>query len=278
MTSSLSTFVVDFFRLCAWFVLLFLLFVPLERIWPLHPQKILRRAFGSDVFYYFLSGLAPKLLLILPLTLLTGLIHQFLPAAFYQSVADWPLWLRGTAALVVGEVGAYWGHRWSHELPFLWRFHALHHSAEEIDWLVNSRVHPVDLFFTRLCALVPLYLLGLAQPMADRVDLIPILVTIVGTIWGFFIHANIKWRFGWLEWLISSPAFHHWHHTNDGPEVINKNYASMLPWLDRAFGTFYLPKAFPATYGIDAATPDTVTGQLAQPFTVAPQREALPSE
>lgn len=52
-------------------------------------------------------------------------------------------------AIVVGEVGAYWGHRWSHEIPWLWRFHAIHHSAEEMDWLVNTRAHPLDMFFGR---------------------------------------------------------------------------------------------------------------------------------
>ena len=140
---------------------------------------------------------------------------------------------------MVGEFGSYWGHRWSHQIPLLWRFHAKNHSAEEIDWLVNSKAHPVDMAFTRLCGLVPMYLLGLAQPAGNSLDPVPVIVTITGTMWGFFIHSNIKWRFGFLEVLLSSPAFHHWHHTNDNPSVINKNFSSMLPWVDKCFGTFY---------------------------------------
>ena len=171
------------------------------------------------------------------------------------------------AALVVGEIGAYWGHRWSHEIPFLWRFHAIHHSAEEIDWLVSSRVHPVDHYFTRFCMLAPMYVLGLAQPMAGHVDWVSLLVLIVGQYWGFFIHANVKWRFGWFEWLISTPAFHHWHHTNDSAEVLDKNYASTLPWIDKMFGTFYLPKnQWPGKYGTDTAVPVGVVGQLFDPL------------
>jgi len=153
--------------------------------------------------------------------------------------------------IVVGDFGAYWGHRWCHEIPFLWRFHSIHHSAEEIDWLVNTRAHPLDLFFTRVCGLIPIYLMGLAQSTGKTTDLLPLLYTLFGIIWSFFIHANICWRFGWLEKLLSTPAFHHWHHTNDGKEYINKNYAAIFPWIDKLFGTFYLPRnRWPSKYGI----------------------------
>ena len=135
-----------------------------------------------------------------------------------------------------------------------------------MDWLVNSRAHPIDMVFVRLCGLVPMYVLGLAQPMADRLHLVPVLVTIAGTIWGFFIHSNVSWRLGWLERLLSTPAFHHWHHSNDGPEHIDKNYAAMLPWVDRCFGTYYLPKKkWPTRYGTDTPTPPDLARQSFQP-------------
>ena len=114
--------------------------------------------------------------------------------------------------------------------------------------------------------MVPIYLLGLAQPASDHLDPVPAMLAILATIWGFFIHANVKWRLGWFEWLIASPAFHHWHHTNDGPEVLNKNYAPMLPWVDRVFGTLYLPKkTWPGKYGIAEELPDGMMGQLLDP-------------
>ena len=270
MQHYLATFGLDLLRLCAWLVLLVLVFVPLEKFRPLHPQKIFRKAFGTDVVYYFLSGLAPKLLLILPMTLVAQSVHRVIPSAFYTSVSALPLWMRLIAAMMVGEIGSYWAHRWSHQVPLLWRFHSIHHSPEEIDWLVNTRVHPVDLVFTRLCDMVPMYILGLAQPMANRLDPVPVLVIVAGTMWGFFIHANVSWRLGFLEWLISSPAFHHWHHTNDGPEYIDKNYAPMLPWVDQIFGTMYLPKnRRPARYGTDYPISPSLLAQLLQPFGLA---------
>ena len=263
-----ATYILQVLRTTAWLMILSVVFTPLERLFALHPQKIFRKAILTDVGYYFLNSLVPGLLLSLPLALIAAFVHRFIPAGYLSYVAHLPVWARLSAAMVVGEVGFYWGHRWSHEIPFLWRFHAIHHSAEEMDYLVSSRGHPVDLVFSRLCEITPMYVLGLTVAGIQG-SWIPIVIVLIGQFWGFFIHANVKWRFGPLEWLISTPAFHHWHHTNDGPDVINKNYAPMLPWVDWMFGTLLLPKSRqPERYGIDAPTSPILFGQLVDPFLV----------
>ena len=118
---------------------------------------------------------------------------------------------------------------------------------------------------------MPLYALGLAQPAAGgQLDNVTLFVLLVGTTWGYFIHANVRWRFGWLSVLISTPAFHHWHHTND--EHVDKNYASMLPIWDILFGSWYLPsKKWPPKYGINTPMAPDLLGELVQPF--LPKRE-----
>jgi len=269
-------FLVQVFRLCLWLVILTVIFAPLERLFALYPQKLFRKAILTDLGYYFLNSVVTGFVLSLPLALLAWAVHRFIPVSFTSTVAALPLWVRIALSALIGELGFYWGHRWSHELPLLWRFHAIHHSAEHVDFLVNTRAHPVDMVITRLCGLIPLFILGLASPVRGSSSLVPVLVVLVGTLWGFFIHANLRWRFGPLEWLIATPAFHHWHHTNDGPDVVNKNYSPLLPVMDLIFGTLYLPRdGQPKRYGIDQPVAPALMAQLLDPFLL--RRRKIPS-
>jgi sterol desaturase/sphingolipid hydroxylase (fatty acid hydroxylase superfamily) len=257
--------VLDFLRLCLWLLILAVVFIPLERLCALRRQDVFRKRFVSDLFYYFFSSMLPKAMLIVPMALAAYAAHRVIPAAFQARAEGLPVALRFVLALAVAEVGYYWGHRWSHEIPLLWRFHAIHHSAEEMDWLVNTRAHPVDMVFTRLCGVLPIYVLGLSQPSRGSLDYISLLVILVSTLWGFFIHANLRWRLGPVEWLLAGPAFHHWHHTAEEP--LNRNFSPMLPLVDRLFGTYYSPKGqWPARYGTDTPVPEDIAGQLVRPF------------
>jgi sterol desaturase/sphingolipid hydroxylase (fatty acid hydroxylase superfamily) len=263
----LLPFALDILRLCIWLMLLLAIFVPLERLFPIHPQKVFRKSFFLDLTYYFINGLLPTLLLVVPTAFIAWSTRHVIPSGVISWSGHLPLLPKLCASLVVGEFGFYWGHRWTHEIPFLWRFHSIHHGAEEMDWLVSSHAHPLDTVFVRLCGLVPLYTLGLTQPTAgNKLDALPLLILLIGTAWGFFIHSNLRWRFGWLEFVLSTPAFHHWHHTQD--EHVDKNYASMLPIMDKLFGTWYVPKhEWPPRYGIQQPLPSGLSGQLLNPFT-----------
>jgi sterol desaturase/sphingolipid hydroxylase (fatty acid hydroxylase superfamily) len=259
-------FALSVLRLTVWLVLLVAIFVPLERLFALHPAKIWRKQVGIDLAWYFINSLAPAAIIAFPLAALASALQSIDPFGLYSTVATWPKWLTLLLIFIVNDIGAYWGHRASHQIPFLWRFHSIHHSAEHLDWLVNTRAHPVDMVITRLSGLVPVYLLGLAQTSGrGGFDTGVALVIVVGTIWSFFIHSNVRIRLGPLEWLISSPAFHHWHHTND--EHRDRNFAAVFPWIDRLFGTAWLPKHWPPSYGIDAESPSTLKGQLLEPLT-----------
>ncbi|MHA6723488.1 sterol desaturase family protein [Sphingomonas sp. RS2018] len=272
---TMGEMVVNLVRLSIWLALLATLFVPLEWLFTLKERERAGAGAGrrrwtarlSDLGYYYLNGLLPGVILAPLLGAVALAVHAATPDAYVAWVASLPFLVKLSAGLLVAEVGAYWGHRWCHAVPFLWRFHAVHHSIEHLDWLANTRAHPLDIVFVRLCGLVPLYALGLASANARGADaMIPVYITLVGTVWSFLVHANVRWRFGVLEQLAATPAFHHWHHTNS-VEGRDRNFAAMFPWVDRLFGTLHLPRnAWPPVYGIDEPVTGGMAEELMHPF------------
>ncbi|MFI4950640.1 MAG: sterol desaturase family protein [Caulobacterales bacterium] len=255
--------------LTVWLVVLTVVFLPLERLFALHPRQLRVRTIASDLAYYFMNGLAPAIILAVPLSVVAAAARQVTPQAYADAVEALPLGVKVVLGIFVSEIGAYWGHRLSHQTPLLWRFHKVHHSPEQMDWMVNVRAHPLDVVFTRLCGLAPLYLLGLASP-GGQGQLLPLIVSLVGTFWAFFVHANLNWRFGPLEWLVATPHFHHWHHTND--EHRDHNYAALLPFVDRLFGTHHLPSHWPPVYGVDEPAAPGLAAQLLDPLSAPVRR------
>ena len=237
--------------LVGWLLAMALLFYVIERWRPIRPQRFWRDDLAQDVLFYFLGGILPVFFLVAAAAAVAWGLGHLMPADVRAAIAATPVWLRIVVTVVLGDVAYYWAHRWSHEISWLWRFHSLHHSPTQLDWLVNTRAHVVDLVFVRTIAVVPLVGLGMQQGTIASWEGAVAFFLAVSTVWAFFVHANVNWRLGWLEHLVVSPAFHHWHHCNEDASVVDKNYASLLPFLDRLFGTHHLPKdRFPASYGL----------------------------
>lgn len=215
------------------FIILGLIFIPLESLFPLHPKKILRPGWQTDASYFltghFIGKAAGAIIVIPILSLLGNVINPDLQ----HTVATQPIWLQFIEAVIVADVGYYIAHRLLHTVPFLWKFHAVHHSIEQMDWLAAVRVHPCDQVFTKICQMIPLYLLGFSNQALGVYALYSAAIA-------FLIHANIKIKFGVLKWFIATPDFHHWHHSKV-PRVSNKNFSAQFPLLDLIFGSLYMP-------------------------------------
>jgi sterol desaturase/sphingolipid hydroxylase (fatty acid hydroxylase superfamily) len=234
-------------------------FVPFERFAGLHAaQRTFRRGWAMDV----LTGLLNGLLLYVTLLAVLGAVDAGAAAAAPQ-LRHWietrSLLAQGAIALVVGDFGVYAVHRLQHTVPWLWRFHAVHHSAEEMDWLVGFRFHPIDLFLLRLASLGPLVALDVAPPA------IAIFIAVSG--WqAWLVHANVRLPYGPLRWLLVSPEFHHWHHSAER-EAYDRNFASLVASWDVLFGTVFLPSGRqPLKYGIEEPVPAGWIGRFLHPF------------
>lgn len=251
------------------FVLYALIFIPLERVFGRLPQRVFRKDWKLDLAYFFVSTLLVQVttfLTVAPASLLFGWAQG---GAVQQWVKAQPTWLQFLELVVIVDFAQYWIHRAFHVVPWLWRFHAVHHSTEVLDWMSGNRQHIVDAAVTRGLIYIPAFALGFAElPM--------VLYVVLVSVQSVFIHANVNFRFGRLSYLFATPHFHHWHHGVDR-EAIDKNFAIHLPVLDMLFGTFHLPAdRWPQGYGVDPN--DVPSGYLAQwAYPFMPQRTRRPA-
>lgn len=247
-----------------WFVLnllvLAVIFVPMERAFArLKDQRVFRKGWKTDVIHFGVSHLLVQVTVLLTMLPATVFFHWAVSDRFQAFVRGQHIVLQFIAAMIVADLFAYIAHRLFHAVPFLWRFHEIHHSAEEMDWLAGSRLHLIDIVLTRAFAFIPLYVIGFS-PAAIGAYLTWTSIQAV------FIHSNVRFRFGPLRLLLATPQFHHWHHSKT---LYDKNFAVNLPLIDMIFGTYHLPRnAWPEAYGLEGnPVPEGYVGQLVYPLT-----------
>lgn len=236
-----------------------LIFVPLEALFALREQRVLRAGWQTDLKHFFVSHVGVQLLSFAALIPAQVFFAWAVRLEFQQAVAAQPLWVQFFELIFIVDLATYWIHRAFHQVPWIWSFHAIHHSSLQMDWLAGSRMHIVDVMITRAVSFLPIFILGFA-PAALYAYLVFV------SFHAEFIHANVRWRFPALRWLISTPEYHHWHHSSD-EEGIDKNFASFLPMWDLLFGTAHQPDYWPKNYGtVKFQPPENYLGQITYPF------------
>jgi len=235
-----------------WFILDLLgssmIFILIEKMFPLHrEQPVFRPGWQIDFTHFVVN----HLLVGLALLVVNFLIHRLFGWAVYAPLQTWigglPFFAQLFAVLLAADLVQYWTHRAYHEIPFLWRFHAVHHSAEYMDWMAGSRLHMFELIVTRVSILGVLYLLGFSKDVMD------VYIIVVG-FQAVFNHANVRlptiFSQAPIKYLIVTPDFHHWHHSSER-EAIDRNYAAHFAFIDYLFGTAVKSdRRFPGKYGV----------------------------
>jgi sterol desaturase/sphingolipid hydroxylase (fatty acid hydroxylase superfamily) len=238
-----------------------IVFIPIERFLGRKEQPIFRYEWREDLLYFLISSLFVQVLTFLSLSPALTILHRTSWAAGWrEAIASQPVVLQFLEIMFLTDLVQYWVHRTFHRIPFLWNFHAVHHSAQELDWLAGSRMHLMEIVCLRGCTVIPMYVLGFSEPALYAYLFFVYLFSTL-------VHANLRLNFGVLQYWFVTPRFHHWHHGIE-KEAIDVNFAVHFPLLDRLFGTYYLPPdgRWPTGYGINQPMPKGFFRQLLHPF------------
>jgi sterol desaturase/sphingolipid hydroxylase (fatty acid hydroxylase superfamily) len=247
-----------------WLILDFLasaiLFIFLEKIIPKYKEQVIfRPEWKLDFSYFCMNHLLITVLLLIS--------NHFASTVFDFAInSDLQAWVQSLhisiqvfILIMCADFVLYWSHRLFHEIPTMWKFHTIHHSAEHMDWLAGSRTHIVNTIVDRSLVLVPLYLLGTSKESLD----IYVTIAALQAVW---VHSNTNIPTGFLKYLIVTPQFHHWHHSSERP-AWDTNYSAHTPLFDLIFKSYHMPKKhWPTKYGTTDKVPRTFLGQLKYPL------------
>ncbi len=229
-----------------YFLILVSLFVwMLEIIWPWRKkQRIIRKDFWLDTFYMFFNYFFFNLLIFAALTNTTA--HLFSSAmtaiglpkgGVFNFISEMPEWSRVLVFFLIYDFVQWSVHNALHRIPFLWRFHRVHHSVQEMGFAAHLRYHFMENIVYRIALYIVLgYLLKIDLPSIGWLYATTTLI-------GHLNHANFNWQYGQLKYVLNSQRFHIWHHAKDLPKSHPKgmNFAITLSIWDYLFGTNYEP-------------------------------------
>ena len=258
-------------QISAIFIILSLEFaIPFTRTWG-----DIRRVTRADVIYFLLAAPIDQL----QIFALVGLLAQTSQYHHYVQVFDiWPknahILLQLLLVTLIVDFFKYWYHRWTHEIPLLWRFHSVHHSIDRLEMLRASYFYPIDILLTVGLGTLAMLMFGVGYEII-------IFHNVFAGITGLLNHSNADLEGGFFDHILNSPSHHRAHHSVVSPGV-NSNYGSFFNFADRLFGTRYLPRdrRHIEPLGLDDSyqMPDTVLKQLAVPFRWKSIRRALQAD
>jgi sterol desaturase/sphingolipid hydroxylase (fatty acid hydroxylase superfamily) len=223
----------------------------------------IRKATRADVIYFLLAAPLDGL----QMFLLIGLLSQTAQYHHFVTVFDiWPneahILLQLLLATLIVDFFKYWYHRWTHEVHLLWRIHSIHHSLDRLEMLRASYFYPIDIFLTVAIGTLAMLMVGAGYEII-------VFHNVYAGITGLLNHSNADFKCGFFDLFLNSPGHHRAHHSVGLPGS-QSNYGSFFNFVDRLFGTRYLPEDQSSfdPLGLDDSydMPDHVLAHLAVPF------------
>lgn len=227
-------------------------------------DPFISRDFKLEFSYFLLNKIIVELALVALASFLTvTIMDRFFPHNLLGGpVANLPFYVQVAIGLFIADAAFFFPHWFSHK--FLWRFHSIHHSAEQLSWLTAVRLHPVDQIPFIVGGAAIMYIFGFEGESI-------VLALVLHSFYNLFVHSNLSLDFPKpLCYILGSPNYHRWHHAAE-KEAIDKNFATMFPVFDLVFGSYYYPQGrLPKSYGLygkdQAEFPKSLGKQLIHPF------------
>lgn len=237
VTISLDWLLIDILVLAA-------IFIPIELFLPKRSEQTrFHLEWKTDLVYFTIGHLLVQFTAVVVKAPAVALFGGWRLEGIQSTVSSWPFLVQLLLAMLLADLFQYAAHRAFHSNNYLWRFHSVHHSIRTIDWLAGSRLHLVDILVTRAFSYIPLYMLGFSMPVFYAYVAIVAMQAVLA-------HANTRIPFGPVKYLLVTPQFHHWHHS-DNPALYNKNFAIHFPFIDKLMGSYHLPgDKWPETMGL----------------------------
>lgn len=221
---------------------LFFFFLEYFRPWR-KEQGALKKDFWLDIFYMFFNFFIFSLIGYHAVSsVFVEAFNDFLAGTFHIrnlvaiEIGGWPIWLQLLAMFIIRDFIQWNVHRLMHSVPFLWKFHKVHHSAKQLGFATHLRFHWMETIVYRVIEYIPLGMIGFGIQEFFLVHIIALSI-------GHFNHSNIIIPLGFFKYIFNNPQMHTWHHAKQYPSNFRYgiNYGLSLSVWDYLFGTVYFP-------------------------------------
>jgi sterol desaturase/sphingolipid hydroxylase (fatty acid hydroxylase superfamily) len=224
-----------------WLVGLSLFVWLLEVIVPWRKQQaIFRKDFWLDGFYMFFNFFLFSLIGYNAISnVAVNLFNDFLAIFGITNlmaihIQTWPIWSQFVLMFIVADFIQWNVHRMLHRVPWMWEFHKVHHSVEEMGFAAHLRFHWMETIFYKTAQYIPLAMIGFGLQDFFIIHIIAVAI-------GHLNHSNLKVTYGPLKYLLNNPVMHIWHHAKKLPNKYGVNYGISLSIWDYLFKTAYIP-------------------------------------